>query len=395
MARIAVCSSGIPHESRGASLVLFYHYIARLRREGHEILHAMLLEGDVWPEADIEAYRRRLDLAVAPCRAPSFVARGRFSHHLREAAVAPARDAVRGFAPDALVCLDLLPAWAMARLTGPPRLVWLGDLNFETIWWHAVYAAREDWRKSIHLPGNWLGCGAWRRVYRQVLADADDVIVASHSSIAALAKLGIRAEYEPYPWPETTGAATARTRPAEPTFIFFGALAGLGTRSALHFLLGQVYPRLRREWGGGFRILLAGSGALPDWAEQALEGKPEVKRLGFVPDLDPVLGGCHAALFPIDVPVGNRSRILTAMAKGLPVIAHRNCALGNSDLVDGETALLAADADDFAERMRRIFDSPALADSIAARAHDCYRTRFHPDAAGSRLVIRLESLLTA
>lgn len=393
MARLVLCSSGIPHETRGASLVLFFHYIARLRREGHEILHVLLLEGDQWPDADIAAYRDQLSLEVFPCRSKLFVAQSRSGHRLDRDAVAPALERVAAYQPDALICFDLLAAWAMQPCRAIRRLVWLGDLNFQSIWWHALYAASEDWRNLRYLPGNWLGCRAWERVYRDVLREADQVLVASHSSVAALARLGIKAEYAPYPWPETGKVLTPQPA-ALPTFMFFGQLGGLGSRSALHFMFEKVYPRLRRRWGAdGFRILIAGAGVFPEWAARMVDDLTEVERLGFVEDLGTVLRRCHATLFPIAVPVGNRSRILTSMAYGVPVVAHRNCALGNADLVDGETALLATDAAGFADRMDRIVREPALARAVAERAYNCYKAHFHPEPAGARLAARVQDLL--
>ena len=152
---------------------------------------------------------------------------------------------------------------------------------------------------------------------------------------------------------------------------------------------------MRRHWGaGGFRILLAGSGILPDWAQSAIAGKREITTLGFVEDLGALLATCHAAVFPIAVPIGNRSRILTAMTYRVPVVAHRNCALGNVDLVDGETAFLAANATAFSARLRRVVEEPGLAESVAERAYLCYKARFHPDAAGARLAARIQNLLT-
>ena len=32
--RLLICSAGVPHESMGASVVLFYCYLARLRQDG-------------------------------------------------------------------------------------------------------------------------------------------------------------------------------------------------------------------------------------------------------------------------------------------------------------------------------------------------------------------------
>src|SRR5258708_4178726 len=112
MARLVVCSPGVPHESRGASLVLFFHYVARLRREGHEILHVLLLEGDAWPEDAVAAYRERLGLEIFPCRAAGFLEQRRSGPSLRTDLLAPAVGRVAAYRPDALVCFDLLAAWA-------------------------------------------------------------------------------------------------------------------------------------------------------------------------------------------------------------------------------------------------------------------------------------------
>jgi hypothetical protein len=398
--RLLICSGGIPHPRSGASTVLFYHYIARLKEMGCTILHLLLLEGDAWPDAAVDEYKRDIAegdrFVVATCRSQHFVEQGRSRHVLDAVAASEARAAIQDFAPDAIVAFDILAAWIAAPIAAP-RLVWLGDLNFQSIWYHALYSARERPILFRHVPGNWLCCRTWRRLYGEILRPAEQVIVASHSSVAELKRLGVAAEYEPYPWPESAPpGAAARRLPQTPTFLFFGTLTGLGSRSALHFTLEKVFPRLRRLWGeGGFRILLAGRGEVPEWAAQMMAGKREFERLGFVEDLDAVLASCHAVLVPIDVPVGNRSRILTAMAKRTLVIAHQNTALGNPDLVDGVTAYLAADAGAFVERMRLAVVEPERAETIIERAFLCWRDKFHPDAAAAKLVTRVAALLEA
>ncbi|MBV9523019.1 MAG: glycosyltransferase family 4 protein, partial [Alphaproteobacteria bacterium] len=330
----------------------------------------------------------------ATCRSRRFIEQGRVRHRLDPAAAGAARAAIGSFSPDAIMAFDILAAWVAAPIAAR-RIAWLGDLAFQSIWHHALYSARENPRAVLHVPSNWLCCRTWQRLYGTVLRETDQVICASHSSVASLAALGIAAEYEPYPWPEP-GAEAVRARPLSetPTFLFFGTLTGLGSRSALHFTLEKVFPRLRRLWGeGGFRILLAGRGAVPGWAERMMAGKPEFERLGFVADLDAVMASCHAVLVPIDVPVGNRSRILTAMAKRTLVIAHQNTALGNPDLVDGETAYLSGDAPGFVERMRQAVADRRRADVIIARAFACWRDKFHPEAAGARLATRIAALI--
>ena len=109
--------------------------------------------------------------------------------------------------------------------------------------------------------------------------------------------------------------------------------------------------------------------------------RPEIDFRGYIEDLDPVMDECHALLAPIDVPVGNRTRILTAISRHLPVIAHANTALGNPDLIDGETCYLANTAAEFAERIRRAVNDPSQATRIADAAFQSYRNNFSPERA--------------
>jgi glycosyltransferase involved in cell wall biosynthesis len=403
--RLLICSSGIPHESRGASVVLFYHYIARLCRDGYRILHVVLLADDEWPDADVDAYAAKLAdpadrarVTVTPVRAARFFRERRFRHRLAPGIARQVEEIGRAFRPDVVVAFDILAAWLIGPTAAARRLAWLGDLRFQTVLYHALYAARENPLMAVHIPSNWLACRAWRRVYREALAGFDQVVTASGASVGELARLGVAASYEPYPWPDDSApvADRASLRHAIPTFVFFGALGGLGSRSALHFILRRLLPRLRREWGrGGFRLRVAGSGALPGWAAAAFADATEIETLGFVEDLDALFAACHAVVIPIDAPIGNRSRILTAMAHRTPVVAHANAALGNPDLRDGDTCFLATDAAGFAARMRRAVEDREAVDAIVARAYRMFVERFGVEAATGRMSDRIAALAEA
>lgn len=112
-----------------------------------------------------------------------------------------------------------------------------------------------------------------------------------------------------------------------------------------------------------------------------MSDKSEFEYLGFVEELGSLMKSCHAILAPIDIPVGNRSRILTAMANRTLVIAHRNTAKTNPDLSDGQNCLLADDAKKFCEKMRYAYQRSYDIDRIIDRAHDMYMSQFHPDSA--------------
>jgi hypothetical protein len=75
------------------------------------------------------------------------------------------------------------------------------------------------------------------------------------------------------------------------------------------------------------------------------------------------------------------------------VIAHANTALGNPDLVDGETCYLASDAAGFAAAMAASVDDPARRGTIIDHAFHRYSEHYHPDRATSRLSARVKTLL--
>ena len=375
--------------------MLFWQYVSGLRAAGFDVLSIVLAEPGNTTQESLDQYERAAraeGIDVFACRAESFLEERRHAVRLREETLGSARGAAAGFGPDASFCLDFLAAWA-AQGTAGARVVWLGDLRFQTSWYHALYAAKESRSAALGLPPAIVKSLAWRRAYRRAL-DGAAVIVSSKSSESQLARLGIASQYQPYPWPAEAGTGERRL-PERPTFLFLGTLQALGSRSAFHFILDELYGRLVRRWGrGGFRIVIAGRGEIPGWAATALAETPELEHVGFVDDLVGLLETVHAAIAPISVPVGNRSRILTALAAGTVVVAHENAALGNPDLIDGETCFLAADAEGFVERMARCVDFRADAEIVAERGRELYLTHFRPEVAVGAAVDTLAAVLS-
>ena len=103
--------------------------------------------------------------------------------------------------------------------------------------------------------------------------------------------------------------------------------------------------------------------------------------MGFVEDINSLMSQCHAVLAPIDVPVGNRSRIITAMAQGVPVIAHKNTSLGNPSLVNGVTCFLCKTSQEFVNAMKLAYERDNKIDQMIKNAKRCYENEFLPDKA--------------
>lgn len=388
-------SQGVPHPSRGASAVLFFSYLQALCNAGHEIDHLVISEG-ASQDGLVQSYRSAIDERQLPVQVQEVVT-GRccslkdilFNRH---SYIDTVKQSINLPSISQAVCIDIPSALAVKQLPIRHKVVWLGDLRFQTSWFHFAYGLQENPRNLWRWPLEKAAVSLWRKLYAQALQPFNRVVVSSHSSVRILDRLGIPSTFEPYPWP-VEPQWIERSPSDSPTFYFFGGLNALGSRSAFHFLLQNLIPRMKDQWGAGnFDVLISGSGEMPTWAKAGIETVPEIRYLGFVEDLDTVLASVTAVLFPIDVPVGNRSRVLTAMAKGVPVIAHQNVALGNPDLVDGKTALLAREPDEFIEKMILSFEGQAEMDSLRARAYQCYREHYDPQPACAAFLQHLQPL---
>ncbi len=399
--KVLVITLGYPHPRRGASSVLFYWYLDALRRSEFSVEHLLLVSPD---EVSEQAEHEYLEaISPGPRFGVSTFAVSEAQKANRSGLALHARELpdkvlshVRALQPDAVVCFDIMAAEMARRMHLDRLLIWLGDLSFQTGMYHAYYDFRGGVRKFPGLIRSYLAGLLWKRFYREVLRGQQHVIVSSYSSVARLARLGITSRYWSYPWPgEAAREVAVTTKHVKPTFILFGTLAALGSRSAFDFLLKSVYPLLLGIWGGrGFAILIAGMRELPAWVRVAIDSRPEFRFLGFVDDLAAEVGRCHAVLAPISVPVGNRSRIVTAMSMGALVVAHANTALGNPELVSGGNCLLASSASEFAEHMRLAHAAPDLAAKLGTSARQTYLQSFAPEVASQRLVRELKSIMS-
>lgn len=399
MRTILVITIGYPHPQRGASSVLFYWYLRALRQSNFRVEHLLLASPDELSEQAEREYLKAIEpgaffgVSVFPVQHVREAQRSGLDLYARELPDAVIEH-VKSIQPEATVCFDLLAAEMAQRLRLDRLLIWLGDLSFQTILYHAYYDFKAQPRKFLRLARAYIGSFLWRRYYRRVLRGRQHIVVSSNSSVDILVRLGIKSTYWSYPWPKAvTTAVVAASKHDKPTFIMFGTLTALGSRSAFDFLLKSVYPVLLMHWGvRGFSILIAGMHELPSWVRSDIASRPEFSFLGFIDDLGTEVGRCHAVLAPISVPVGNRSRIVTALSMGALVIAHENTALGNPELVSGENCLLASSAAEFAEHMLRAYADPEKAMKIGAAAEHTYRRSFDPEEVSERLVLELESM---
>ena len=394
--RILMCTtSTIVHPGQST-------YAKEFCKRGCEVLHVNFHNIPKDREAhirDVAKYRENMNdyptFTLVPCEMKEFAApRKRFYHRFQPPArlTDEAEEAIAKFQPDVIYAYDLWAVGMAYHIRIAPRLLYFSDPDFQVRWYHSKYAIQEDWRNILRLPVWLMRCYRYMQYYRLVCTGERSVFVLAKHAINVLAKIGIQARYLPYTWPvaERKLDCNAVVKADKPTFMFYGGLGALGSRSALHLLLEKIYPLLVKLWGaGGFRVYICGKLQLPDWAAKLVEGKAEIEYLGFVDDLSLVMEQCHAAIFPVDVPVGNRIRVLSAMNAGILIIAHAMMGRLNASLVDGETCYLAETPEEFVQKMKCAVEHPEEAPRLRMNARKEYDENYSPAGGGGAMYRRL------
>jgi GT2 family glycosyltransferase/glycosyltransferase involved in cell wall biosynthesis len=146
--------------------------------------------------------------------------------------------------------------------------------------------------------------------------------------------------------------------------------------AALHFLR-NIFPVLRTRLG--CRLLLVGPGSTAEVVEAASALPGEVVLTGFVDELAPVYDGCRIFVAPHRFSGGIPLKVIEAMANGVPCVISRLMAdqLGVSNDVE---ALVATDAQDFADKVVRLYQDQELWQRLQQAGQQLVRTRYGPAA---------------
>jgi GT2 family glycosyltransferase/glycosyltransferase involved in cell wall biosynthesis len=148
------------------------------------------------------------------------------------------------------------------------------------------------------------------------------------------------------------------------TMLFLGSFRHDPNRVAVDWFVREVLPLVlaRRPEA---RLLIAGSD--PPAAHTYADTSGHLEMLGNVDDVRVPLARYAVFVCPILSGSGVRVKLLEAFAAGIPVVSTTLGAEGLAQQ-DGEFCALTDDAAGFAERVLKLFDDPASAARMAARA---------------------------
>ncbi len=148
------------------------------------------------------------------------------------------------------------------------------------------------------------------------------------------------------------------------SILFVGSFRHSPNMDALNWFSKQVFPRvaaLRPE----ATLVVIGSDA-PD-SLNYLNNDPNIRLIGFVPEIREPLEQCGVFVCPILSGSGVRVKLLEAFASGIPVVSTTMGAEGLASRT-GEVCELADSPEDFARSVVKLLDDEAYAVALAERA---------------------------
>jgi glycosyltransferase involved in cell wall biosynthesis len=184
-------------------------------------------------------------------------------------------------------------------------------------------------------------------------------------------------------------------RPGPGRVLYLGQMEHFPNLDGLLFLYREIWPRVRRA-DPEAHLTVAGRGAREELARvapqtlAAIESDQSVDLAGFVPDLQATMDLTAVMAAPLRLGSGVRTKVIEAMAAGLPLVTTTRGAEGLA--VAHERELLIADEpEQFARELVHLLRDPELqarlsraGRELAAREHD-----------NDQLAARLERALMA
>lgn len=145
---------------------------------------------------------------------------------------------------------------------------------------------------------------------------------------------------------------------------FVGDMAYFPNQDAVTWFVRQVWPAIRSVVPAArFEIV----GRHPSRAVQRLECVEGVHVVGAVPNVTEYLHRFGVVVAPLRIARGIQNKVLESMAAGRPVVATRAAAEG-IQAMDGESILLADDAEQLAAQVNRVLRDPMLGAALGQRA---------------------------
>jgi len=223
-----------------------------------------------------------------------------------------------------------------------------------------AYGLNGPWRAVKHEQGGFARARNVVRLARFGLFDAfcwpslHSLLVVSQDDLMRSERARHRRPTIVVPNGVDCSTVTAKTayEASKPVLLFTGDMSFQPNIDAALFLAGEIFPRIQREYPG---VELRFVGRNPDPRIQAL-ARPGVVVAGAVPNMLPHLHEATVYLAPHFTGAGTRTKLLEAMAAGLPIVTT-TVGIEGIEVEAGRDLLLADTSEDMVKSLLTLLGS--------------------------------------
>ena len=209
-------------------------------------------------------------------------------------------------------------------------------------------------------------------------SDATIVISGSEREIVAREAPDVRVAAIPYVR-ELAGSPLSFEQRRD--LVFIGGFLFPPNIDAVKYFVADIWPRVRAALPD-VRFLVVGSNVPDEVLELGQE--PGVDVLGYVEHLSPILIRCRLSVAPLRYGGGIKGKVGTSLSHGLPCVATPVAAEGMG-LVDRVNAMIAADAETFAEAVIAAYRDDGLWSALSTAGLDLMREEYSFERGLARL----------
>lgn len=407
--RFAVLTHSLPQPNSNGGPMTVWAIVEELIRAGYEVVVIAL----VYPDDPFAAPDRQAKVIAAGARlhlltvSPS--ASRNLGQRIRGSLDFSRTLATRSVTTDIIALLEreraeavLLYHWdcvaALHGWRGIPKLGAVGDpwhLPALRSWQHARPQpwSLNYWKRTLAVSASrWLQPRAMARL----LKDCDACGTFQYAETEVFRRMGVAncAYYRT----AVSDPARAHAPPhatVQPKTILLGPsnLEATSTRHGLMLFATEILPVLERELGpDGFCVRVVGEGKPPPELARLLP-RSNIVLTGRIEPPDDEFRTCAVQLVPTPFVLGIRVRIVTGMAFGCCIVAHRSEAANIPELADGLNCFLADTGAALAKKIVAAIRQPALREEIGRNARRDYESQFAPSVAVKPVRQTLEELV--
>ncbi len=252
-------------------------------------------------------------------------------------------------------------------------------------WWHFYLGWKRSLSRRARLTQLLWSCDTIRH-NRRTLRSYDRILVTHEEEGRRVLELVPEARVETLPFllMDCEQFVPPAEIPRAPQVVFVGFLPHTPNEEGLHWFVEKVWPRVLREEPDA-RLTVIGAGASN--AMLGLMHDSGVEYRGFVEDLRSVYAQSRVYIAPIFTGGGIRTKIVEAMAAGVPVVSTSFGPLGIGTQ-EGEHLLVSDTPDGFAAHVLRLLRDDSLLRRLRRRGRSFVESHYGLQSQGPSVARR-------